>query len=232
MIHSTRPILLHVLQARCNATARTTAPIPGQVPETALALSEACVRSARHTYRLLIHSWINGFFPTFDYTYTQHLFSAAVVLAISNLVNSSVNSSESDGDDFDAAVEILSQLVQNGNYAAKEFMRHIAALKAILVTLVNRQCHSFGQRHVQPLHPAVEPSHMHGGYPETARASVSQPNSDRLTTEQTIATGRLALDEPFMQELLSQDLDLRFLDPSMLDADFQTFFWPESVSGD
>lgn len=66
---------------------------------------------------MLADSWITGFFPTFDYTYTQYLFSSAMILAISSLLSAggeatstgtaatatSSGTTSADSDDFEFA---------------------------------------------------------------------------------------------------------------------------------
>lgn len=88
VILATRPILLHVL--RVHLEARKKQPwVEANVPASAAALSETCVRCARHSCHLLVYSWTNGTFIIFDFFYTQYLFSPATVLGISTLLDNS-----------------------------------------------------------------------------------------------------------------------------------------------
>ncbi|KAL2837347.1 fungal-specific transcription factor domain-containing protein [Aspergillus pseudoustus] len=121
VILATRPILLHVLR-----TDRESNP----VPSSAVALADTCVRCARHSCQLLTDSWANGSFMIFDFFYTQYLFAAATVLGISGLLEG--KDSQDDKEQFDVAVQLLSQLKCMGNYAAAEFHSHIDATERLM----------------------------------------------------------------------------------------------------
>jgi proline utilization trans-activator len=209
---ATRPVALHVLRMQMDILSESPSRTPSQVNDTALALSEACIRCARSTYRLLTDSWINGSFPTFDYTYTQYLFSASIILAMSSL--SKNREAYSDGEDFEAAAELLRELDQNGNYAAKEFSRHIGAIKTVLETSRSAQEQSGLER------GAHEPSRLRTMPKPSQHAGIS---SDGI-----LDAPRTDLMEASLQEILSHDnLDLRFLEPSFSDDSSPTFFWPD-----
>ncbi|KAM0490622.1 hypothetical protein ACHAP8_011392 [Fusarium lateritium] len=196
-ITATRPILLHVL--RTHVAAWNTQPrTEPQIPVSAMTLSEACVRCARHSCRLLIECWIDGSFATFDYFYTQYLFAAATVLAISSLIDG--KESRSDKEQFESAAQFLAQLKENGNFAAEEFCRHIDAMKVCMAT---RQ----GQFAPDAVIQQFEGIDV-GGF--------SNP------------TAGMALSEPSLQELLSQPvLDLQFIDASMYQDGAQGLYWPD-----
>ncbi|KAL3456623.1 fungal-specific transcription factor domain-containing protein [Aspergillus heterothallicus] len=123
VILATRPILLHVLR-----THRESSP----VPSSAVALADTCVRCARHSCRLLTDSWANGSFMLFDFFYTQYLFAAATVLGISSLLDGKEH--QNDHEQFEVAVQLLSQLKSAGNYAAAEFHAHIEAIESLMET--------------------------------------------------------------------------------------------------
>lgn len=135
-ITATRPILLHVLRTHVSAwdTQPRTEP---QIPVSAMTLSEACIRCARHSCRLLIDCWIDGSFATFDYFYTQYLFSSATVLAISSLIDG--KECRSDKEQLESAAQFLHQLKENGNFAAEEFCRHVDAMKVCMRALEARR---------------------------------------------------------------------------------------------
>lgn len=66
----------------------------------------------------------------FDFFYTQYLFSAATILAISTLLHG--KDRQSDEDQFEVTVSFLVQLQDNGNYAAAEFHKHIEAITDLM----------------------------------------------------------------------------------------------------
>ncbi|EKG22123.1 Transcription factor fungi [Macrophomina phaseolina MS6] len=209
VVLATRPVLLHVFRTY-RESLRTPANSPTHpIPETALALAEACIRCARHSYRLLTECWIDGAFATFGYFDTQLLFSAATILAISSLMNG--KDAQSDGDHFETAAQFLSQLDQGGNFAAKEFCRHIDAMKGLM-----REVGGTGSYAVDPSVP-----------PSSALPGAVQGEEMQYTPGSMVTAG-MALAEPSLQQFLSQpDLDLRFIDTSIYDSGLQSLYWPD-----
>ncbi|KAF2189095.1 hypothetical protein K469DRAFT_737342 [Zopfia rhizophila CBS 207.26] len=201
VILATRPVLLHN-QAL-------------QIPENARALAEACVRTARHSYRLLMESWIDGSFLTFDYFYTQYLFSAATILAISSLLNG--KDSRNDGEDFEAASQFLAQLKQSGNFAASEFCGHFDAMKVCM------EATPWGKNQSNSASSAMNPA-LTTTRPLDAIQDTGMPYAG------TIVTAGMALTEPTLDEFLSQpNLDLGFLDTLVYDDGLQNFYWPDAA---
>ncbi|TEA17097.1 putative transcriptional regulatory protein [Colletotrichum sidae] len=213
----TRPILLHVLRTHVASWGTSATPEP-QIPATAMTLAEACIRCARHSCRLLADSWIDGSFFTFDYFYTQYLFSAATILAIASLLGG--KESHNDRGQFEQAALFLSQLKDNGNYAAEEFCRHIEAMKVVMDAAQARR----------------------GGYPvpsdplaftgDDAAATFADATMMRHALAAQNTTAGMALAEPSLQELLAQPiLDLQFIDASIYNDGAQGLYWPD-LSGD
>lgn len=200
--------MLHVFRLR-----RTPPGTPGRdgptgINDTAVALSEACIQCARRSCSLLTESWIHGTFPTFDYTYTQYLFSAAIILAISSL--SGNPESAGDADEFEAAAQILGQLEQNGSFAAREFCRHIEATKGIIEGIRAGRAAALGGDHRWQVMAVGE------GAPYIGRDAVVEGAA-----------------EPSLQDLLSySELDFEFLEPAVQGDGFQAFAWPVEGLGD
>ncbi|KAF4446755.1 hypothetical protein F53441_9689 [Fusarium austroafricanum] len=169
-ITATRPILLHVLRTHVAAwdTQPRTEP---QIPVSAMTLSEACVRCARHSCRLLIDCWIDGSFATFDYFYTQYLFSSATVLAISSLIDG--KDCRADKEQFESAAQFLAQLKENGNFAAEEFCRHVDAMKVCMRAVEARR----GQFTV------LEGIDVFAGVNPTAGMALSEPSLQELLSQ-------------------------------------------------
>ncbi|KAK5101418.1 hypothetical protein LTS08_005025 [Lithohypha guttulata] len=207
VIQTTRPILLHVIRAH-----RELWLSPGRgtdfkqvIGEPALALSEACIRCARHSHRLLTDTWIDGSFAIFDYTYTQYLFASATILAISSL--SIGQNDESDKDGFESACQFIEQLHQNGNYGAKEMVRHLEGIKLSMAAFK-------GDSSLEALNALSNAATMlqgHGG-------SIPTPSSTTPGSAfQPTMTAEMALAEPSLQDFLSQ----AEFDPTFLDAQIQ-----------
>ncbi|KAK2048124.1 fungal-specific transcription factor [Colletotrichum somersetense] len=208
-ILATRPILLHILRTKVNAwpsgSPATTETQQQQVPASAVTLSEACVRCARHSVRLLTDSWIDGSFATFDYFYTQYLFSALTVLAASSLLDGPGGGrGRGDGEAFEESARFLSQLGDAGNFAAREYRHHADVLRA--------EIEGFRAKRM--------------GLPEAAVAAVREAAAAAAALP-SHATAGMALTEPSLEELLAQPvLDLQFLEASFYD-DLQGLYWPD-----
>lgn len=172
-----------------------------------MTLAETCIQCSRHSYRLLSESWIHGSFVIYDYFYTQYLFSAATNLALSSLLGSA--QSQSDADNFNNAVEIIRQLSQSGNFAAKEFCEHFNAMEESMEKVRNDGL-------IQNIAPRVP--------------NVSQEAMVPFTGP--IMTAGMALAESSLQEFLAEtDLAISNIDIPSLDP-LQTPYWPGIWGGD
>ncbi|KAK7437209.1 fungal specific transcription factor [Colletotrichum acutatum] len=212
-ISTTRPILLHVLRTHVASWGTPETPEP-RVPATAMTLAETCIRCARHTCRLLTECWIDGSFATFDYFYTQYLFSAATILAASSLLSG--KESHNDREQFEEAAQFLSQLKDNGNYAAEEFCHHIDAMKPTMAAA-----------HVRRGDFAVTGDSAALLNDATAAFTDAAVNLNQPFAEQNTTAG-MALNEPSLQELLAQPLlDLQFIDASIYNDGAQGLYWPD-----
>ncbi|CAH0023712.1 unnamed protein product [Clonostachys rhizophaga] len=213
LIIASRPVLLHTLRQYRNSREQTTAATTTILPpsETALSLSETCIKCARRSYRILTESWINGAFPTFDFTFTQYLFSASTILAMSSLLQGS--QSQTDGDDFESAGQILKQLSDNGNYSAKEFCRHIRATESVLEKYRIERSQVPDDQHSQLI------------------ATVANATSSSLSSSPNNAlagfSGSSFAESPLHGFLSQRDADFQFLDSAFVDDDFQSLFFLE-----
>ncbi|KAL4772423.1 fungal-specific transcription factor domain-containing protein [Aspergillus nidulans var. acristatus] len=209
-ILATRPILLHVL--RVHLETREQSGKETNVPASATALSETCIRCARHSCSMLTDSWTNGSFMVFDFFYTQYLFSAATILAISTLLHG--KDRQSDEEQFEVAVSFLVQLRDNGNYAAAEFHKHIEAITGLMhSTKIRLGAQSGAENSTAPQ--------------DSAHNSAVDAAITELPSTFTDVTPGTALFDPFLQELLEQPPpDLEFIDSSMYLDDQQGFYWP------
>ncbi|KAK1636158.1 fungal-specific transcription factor domain-containing protein [Colletotrichum phormii] len=239
-ILATRPILLHILRTQVASWPSTTTTTPEtQVPASAITLSEACIRCARHSIRLLTDSWIDGSFATFDYFYTQYLFSALTILAASSLLQDSHGAAPNDDKEaFEESVRFLSQLRDAGNFAAQEYCHHVDVMRAELDRFYAKRTGRMEAE--QP--PQQEQASSYGGVPQPlpSHGLGPEPESGPLMTSQFglggglpvragagPTTAGMALTEPSLEELLAQPvLDLQFLEASFYD-DLQALYWPD-----
>ncbi|KAJ5019977.1 hypothetical protein K4K57_005917 [Colletotrichum sp. SAR 10_99] len=133
--------------------------------------------------------------------FNQYLFSASTILAISSLLNG--KESQNDREQFEEAAQFLSQLRDNGNFAAGEFCQHIDAMKAMMAAAHARR----GGYSV-----AGDASTLLGD--ATASFGDAMNIAQPFTAQNT--TAGMALAEPSLQELLAQPiLDLQFIDASI-----------------
>lgn len=217
VIIATRPILLHVLRTRLGANEQNPS-IEANIPASATALSETCIRCARHSCRLLADSWTNGTFMIFDYFYTQYLFASATVLSISTLLDGKER--QSDEEQFEVAAGFLQQLRDSGNYAAAEFYQHLKAAISLMDMIKARS----------GMHERTAAA----AYPESESMAAPGPNPSDLegssSTVTDFMTAGTALSDPLLQDLLDQPLtDLEFIDSSMYLDDQQGFYWPSAT---
>jgi hypothetical protein len=153
--------------------------------------------------------WVDGSFATFDYFYAQDLFSAATILAISSLLD--WKESHSDSEQFEAALQVLSQLKESGHLAAEEFYRHARAYRAAMANQLERK----------------------KGLTAGADADLTAPGApsidgSSMLVETSSTSGTMPLMEASLQELLTQPaLDLQFMDQSLYQDSPQGLYWPE-----
>ncbi|KAI0543250.1 fungal-specific transcription factor [Xylaria digitata] len=201
VIIATRPILLHALRMQVTASQSTTSPpSTSQVPTSAAALSEACIRCARHSFQLLGQSWIDGTFVTFDCFFTQYLFSSMTILAISSILDK--QDSHADRDSFGEASRLLKELKGAGNCIAQEYCHHIEMIEAAL------------SDHVKAM-TAPQATSVLG--PAAMSAPASSQNSQNPSTS-VVSAASIPWTDSSLQMLLSQPpLDMQFLEDAVRD---------------
>ncbi|KAH8198071.1 hypothetical protein TruAng_007743 [Truncatella angustata] len=212
MIVATRPVALYVLRAHRGTKTSTTGQSTPVIPDNAQALTDACVRCARHSHSLLMDSWVDGSFFTFDYFDTLNLFSVATILAVSSLLNAP--GSSKDRDDFELSLQLLTDLKGNGNCAAVEFSRHLESMKACMNRIEDSE-HISDVNDVDGLDITVP--NFNG---------IGLPYASSSTTYNM--TAGMALAEPSMQAFLAQtDPNFQQMDLSLLHHELDGFYWPE-----
>ncbi|EHK23137.1 uncharacterized protein TRIVIDRAFT_2224, partial [Trichoderma virens Gv29-8] len=210
VILATRPVLLQVFRTRIKSVEMDST---SDIPESASALSDACIRCARHSCQILTDSWISGTFMMFDYFYTQYLFTAATVLAISSLLDA--KDGQADRESFEMAVQFLSQLKGNGNFVAAEFKQHADAMAALFAPVETK---------MKAQHASASPEQV------THSVSVRRRGLGPTAVPGDI-TADMVLSEPFFHDLLSQPMpDLEFINASLSIDSAQGLYWPMMAS--
>lgn len=215
---ATRPVLLHFLGcylAASKAGDATTA--WSNLPESARAVADACIQTARHSCLLLTECWMNGSFQAYDFFYTQYLFSASTILAISAILPRRQDEpSYDDIGGFLNAADFLFQLHRLGNFAAQEFhSQTLGIIKFILGPLGITEIGDRGPRG-QATHGPETPQRQHFytamGLPYLDPASVG-PGEDVFGASS-------------LQNLLTDEsLDFSFLDDAVIDEERQEFYF-------
>lgn len=149
---------------------------------------------------------MNGDFHVFNYSYVQHLFSAAVILAIAGALGR--ETSQNDNDEFNLAAGFLQQLEQNGHFAAMEFYSHIKEIRFTLERL-----------------------HSIGGSLLSSENSGPQPSvqASQLTFSDQTLTVTSSYDDHGLQFVDDLPLDLSFLDDWIYENALQQLCWEEQL---
>ncbi|KAL8347989.1 hypothetical protein RB598_001359 [Gaeumannomyces tritici] len=260
LVTATRPILLHVLRTHVASwPPRETDDRPPEprdpappIPAVAMTVADACIRSARHSVQLLKEAWIDGSFATFNYFYSQYMFSAATVMAVSSLLPSGADNG-SDGEHFEAAASILNQVKNNGSFAGREWCRHVDAIKTALAEARLRKAGApsssvspmvstntgiataaRGQHSTGGAALATDTTGLLGAPVATAGAGMGAgPAQQQLWTTQNGITGTALLESSLHQLLAQPALDLQFIDSSIYgDGSYsQGLYWPDVTPG-
>lgn len=197
-------MLLFVFRRHIEGSVATTA--DSSLPGHALEIADACIHSARQSFQLLSQFWVNGDFHVFNYSYVQHLFSAAVILAVAGTLDR--ETSQNDNDEFNLASGFLQQLEQNGHFAAMEFSSHIKEIRSTLERL-----------------------HSTHGSLLTSENSGSQPSVQTFQStfrDQTMAATSHE-DGHGLQFVDDLPLDLSFLDDWIYENALQQLCWEEHL---
>lgn len=181
------------------------------ISQPVLTLGEASIHAARHSHSLILKRWINGSLPVFGYFHAHYLFSSALILAMSSFVPIG---NPSDLGSFEAALEILQSMSENGNLAASEFFQNLQQVKFCLDSYRGRRSGNaaaaigLGNIPTSAIAPSVIPAES--DLNPTANPAVSLGMQD---TAQGFTTA-MAFLEPTMQDFLAQsDFDLGLLHP-------------------
>lgn len=148
---------------------------------------------------------MNGEFHTFDYSYVQHLFSAAVILAIASTLGQ--DTSKNDREEFEIVTGFLQQLEENGNPAAMEFYAHIKEIQIVLEAWRSTPC----QPNALPISQGL-------GSTEVFQRAMANPPLEVPVLHNTQLGTQSADGSP---------LNLSFLDDWIYDNAFQQICWQE-----
>ncbi|PVH70848.1 fungal-specific transcription factor [Cadophora sp. DSE1049] len=201
VILATRPVLLHAFTISRTIPTLGHGVLANNVAPVISTLAEACLRTARHSNELLTEVWIEGALSTLGYFDAQYLFSSAVILAISSVM-------DVDGGDSDlveAAAQLLGSMANCGNLSATEFCGHLDQVRAD----IKRHCSA------TKAVPTMSELDSLG-----SASTIFDNTMSRLTAE-------MALLEPPMQDFLTQT-ELQFDLPNSVETELY-FDFPNSM---
>lgn len=206
MILTTRPVLLHLLKMRKGLAGHTPATAERVVSETVQAVAEACIWCAQHSYSIIVDSWIEGLFKTFDYFMTQYLFSAATVIAISSLLGG--NKNVKDREDFEFSGPLLEKLRGSSSFAAIELCHHIEAIDGEIrrflaaAQVPDDEAHGTEADNDDDL-PSNTESVLHMEYCMTSEMALAEPSLEMflMQNEQSLADVGILLDHSKIEGL-------------------------------
>lgn len=146
----------------------------------------------------------------FDYFYTQYLFTAMVILAISSLLGD--GDSQADGDLFETGLQFLSQLTESGNFVAAEFKQHADAINLLFSSAKTRMQDETMEAPF--IATATTEDIRATGYSAMGRISTTNMTTDAV------------LSDSFLSDLLTESvLDLDFIDVSLTAESALGFHW-------
>lgn len=200
---SSRPVLLSVLRSHVSSWLDGgSSPV---ILASTLALASACTKSAEESVDLLQECWLNGSFATFDHIYAQYLFSDAIVLSMSTLLDRVDISSADQKGRLETACEILCELSNSGHLAAVEFHRQIEAIKGASCALISRRQSLEGS---VPLWKQVD----EGAMPSGSSTVVASALSEEIPQQDMESELNLGLQ--YMDDMFSQDISQGLYWPS------------------
>lgn len=185
------------------------------ISQPVLTLGEASIHAARHSHSLILKRWINGSLPVFGYFHAHYLFSSALILAMSSFVPIG---NPSDIGSFEAALEILQSMSENGNLAASEFFQNLQQVKFCLDSYRERSGRP-AENAAAAIGPGNIPTSSTLAPPILPAESEINPTTNppvSLGMQDTAQgfTTAMAFLEPTMQDFLAQsDFDLGLMHP-------------------
>ncbi|KAH8590617.1 fungal-specific transcription factor domain-containing protein [Bisporella sp. PMI_857] len=121
----TRPVLLYVLKQSLHTSPSLDGPQTTVITPAIATLADTCIQTARHSNDLQAQAWINGTLSSFGYFDSHYIFSSAIVLAISSILDPTGTDKQA----FETASQILQTLADNGNLSAAQFVANLESVQ-------------------------------------------------------------------------------------------------------
>ncbi|KAJ5951289.1 transcriptional regulator family: Fungal Specific TF [Penicillium vulpinum] len=132
IIHTTRPILLHLFRAQFCLDGSRTADQPSQsFSPTTTALADSCMNAARTNNRILSKLFVDGTLATLGYWDAHYLFSSTLIL----LMAAVMSPSQSTSDAVDTALSVLCSMRDDGNVPATDYYERLALVQKAIAEL-------------------------------------------------------------------------------------------------
>ncbi|KAL2841968.1 fungal-specific transcription factor domain-containing protein [Aspergillus pseudodeflectus] len=222
VILAIRPILLSLIDHTRENPGREILPSPAVI-----ALSQACIHSARHTMSLCADEWTKGSLPVYGYAFAQYIFTSSLALIVATFLP---GGSSDDLEHVNTSLEMLSCLVANGSMVAHDLLIHLQRVQTCLQQSNQPSQFSSGSPHQTP--PAqcrMSSPHLPSDRPQqpllTAHTFPDQLPISAVTELQPPAQSDTTPYQPVMQDFLAQSvMGIDFLDSSDF-SEFLTDSW-------
>ncbi|KAK0386583.1 hypothetical protein NLU13_6418 [Sarocladium strictum] len=141
IIQTTRPVLLHLFKTQfqldraesqriqegqeAEQQQATRSGLPQSFSPVTLALAESCVNAAKSTSRVVEGLFLDGAVASYGYWDAHHIFSAALILVISAVMNPTTATSEA----LETLLSILRSMKTDGNIPAVDFCEKLSQVQ-------------------------------------------------------------------------------------------------------
>lgn len=135
IIHTTRPILLHLFRTQFHLSGPRIQEEQQQQPPTfsptTTALADSCVNAARTSNKILSKLFVDGTLATLGYWDAHYLFSSTMILIMSAVMDPNVAVS----DPVQTAFSLLRSMRDDGNIPASDYCDRLALIQTSLSEL-------------------------------------------------------------------------------------------------
>ncbi|KAI2673424.1 transcriptional regulator family: Fungal Specific TF [Penicillium roqueforti] len=132
IIHTTRPILLHLFRVQFCLDGSRTADQPSQsFSPTTTALADSCVNAARTSNRILSKLFVDGTLAILGYWDAHYLFSSTLIL----LMSAVMSPSQAVSDAVDTALSVLCSMRDDGNVPANDYYERLLLVQKSIAEL-------------------------------------------------------------------------------------------------
>lgn len=130
IIQTTRPVLLHLFKSQFQLGIQQE-PRKQTFSSITLALAESCVNAAQASSRIVEGLFLDGSIATFGYWDAHHIYSAALVLVMSAVMQPTTATSDA----LETLLSILRSMKNDGNIPAVDFCERLSHIQSRISNL-------------------------------------------------------------------------------------------------